>query len=101
MWCWHCSKSFKENTFNFSNNLGITVVPILQMRKVRHGEAKELAQSYLANTWQSQYSNADVLAPDEENLALCLVCGSHTTSVHSLAFWVHNYFFLVKWDGVG
>ena len=39
----HDSKSFINHSFNFHNNLEIIVVPILQMRKVRHGEAKELA----------------------------------------------------------
>lgn len=49
-----------NNTFNFRNKLGISIVPILQMRNMRHSEAKELAQSYQATRPQSQYSNGGV-----------------------------------------
>lgn len=98
MWCWHSSKSFTENSFNHHNHLGVILVPMLQMRKLRHRGTKELAHSYLANKCPSQYSTWDILALDEENPVPCLVHTRHTTYVHSLAFRAHHHFLVMKWN---
>lgn len=77
------SFSHLMNYLPFKTNLQTTISPILQVKKLRQGEVKWLAQGHTARKWKSRDSNPESLARSHYSTSEKRII-SHSSSVYSL-----------------